>query len=130
MSDHIMLLAQEGGGGGGIVGVLFTVICLALMLAVIAGFWKTFVKAGQPGWGVLIPIFNLYLLIKVAGRPGWWLLLMFVPIVNFVVSIIILIDVAKNFGKGVGFAMGLLFLGVIFYPILGFGDAQYRPVEH
>jgi len=128
MSDHIMLLAQEGGGGG-IGGVLFMVIWLAIMLVVIAGCWKTFVKAGQPGWGILIPIFNLYVLIKVAGRPGWWLILMFIPIVNFIVSILIWVDIAKNFGKEIGFALGLIFLPFIFCPILGFGDAQYRPVQ-
>ena len=128
MNDHIMLWAQEGGGGAG--GALFFVIWLAIMLAVIAGCWKMLAKAGQPGWGILIPIFNIYLMIKVAGRPGWWLLLMLIPIVNFVVSIIIAIDIAQNFGKGIGFALGLIFLGFIFYPILGFGEAQYRPVQH
>ena len=128
MYNHIMLWAQESGGGIG--GLLVFVIYLAVVVAVIAGVWKMLVKAGQPGWGILIPIFNFYLLIKVAGRPGWWLILLFVPIVNFVVTIIIPIDIAKNFGKGIGFALGLIFLGFIFYPILGFGDAQYRPVQH
>ena len=128
MKDHIMLWAQEGGGGVG--GTLFFVIWLAIVLAVIAGCWKMLVKAGQPGWGILIPIFNAYLLIKVAGRPGWWLLLLLVPVVNLVVSIIIAIDIARNFGKDIGFALGLIFLGFIFYPILGFGEAQYRPVQH
>ena len=128
MNDHIMLWAQQDGGGVG--GALFFVIWLAIMLAVIAGCWKMFVKAGQPGWGILIPIFNTYLWIKVAGRPGWWLLLLFVPLVNLVVSIIVAVDIARNFGKGIGFALGLIFLGFIFYPILGFGEAQYRPVQH
>ena len=128
MNNHIMLWAQEGGGGIG--GMIFLVIWLALVVAIIAGFWKTFAKAGQPGWGILIPIFNFYLLIKVAGRPGWWLLLAFIPVVNLIVSIIISLDVAKNFGKGNGFGLGLFFLGFIFYPILGFGDAVYRPVPH
>jgi Family of unknown function (DUF5684) len=126
MNEQTILWAQEtSGGGGGGFGLL---IWLALMVAVIVGCWKMFEKAGQPGWGVLIPIFNAYLLIKVAGRPGWWLLLLFIPLVNVVVGIIITVDVARNFGKGIGFALGLIFLGFIFYPILGFGDAQYRPV--
>ena len=42
--------------------------------------------------------------------------------VNFIVSIIVHIDVAKSFGKGTGFGIGLVFLGFIFYPILAFGD--------
>ena len=67
-------------------------------------------------------------MLKVAGRPGWWLILLFIPLVNIVVGIIIPFDIAKNFGKGAGFGFGLLFLGIIFYPILAFGDAQYQPV--
>jgi hypothetical protein len=123
---NVTLIAQEGGGGGGFLGSL---IFLAILVAVIAGFWKTFTKAGKPGWGAIIPIYNVILLLEIAGRPIWWILLMLIPVVNFVVAIIVSIDVAKNFGKGAGFGLGLAFLGFIFYPILGFGDAQYRPVQ-
>lgn len=35
-------------------------------------------------------------------------------------------QLSLSFGKGVGFTIGLLILGVIFYPILGFGDAEYQ----
>ncbi len=98
---------------------------LALFILVIAGLWKTFSKAGQPGWACIIPIYNLYVLIKIAKRPGWWVLLCFIPLVNIVISLIISIDVAKNFGKGVGFGVGLFFLAFIFFPILGFSDAQF-----
>ncbi|HRE19270.1 MAG TPA: DUF5684 domain-containing protein, partial [Rhodocyclaceae bacterium] len=97
---------------------IFSLIYLAILIGIIAGIWKVFTKAGQPGWGVLIPIYNAYLLTKIAGRPGWWLLLLFVPLVNFVVAIILMIDVAKKFGKGPGFGLGLAFLGFIFFPIL------------
>jgi hypothetical protein len=103
-------------------------IYLAIVVLMIASMWRVFTKAGQPGWGILIPIYNAYLMIKVAGRPGWWLILMFIPLVNIVISIIVTFDIAKNFGKGIGFALGLLFLGIIFYPILAFSDAQYQPV--
>ena len=89
--------------------------------------WKTFTKAGQPGWAVLIPIYNCYVLCKVAQRPGWWLLLLLVPLVNLIIAIVLAIDVAKQFNKGVGFGLGLAFLGFIFYPILGFGEATYGP---
>ena len=69
---------------------------------------------------------NTYFLIKVAGRPGWWLILMFIPLVNLIIWIILCIDVAKNFGKGTGFGVGLLLLPFIFFLILGFGSAQYQ----
>src|SRR6266568_2584250 len=90
------------------------------------GYAKFFSRAGQPGWVAIIPIVNTYFLCRVAGRPGWWVILMFIPFVNFIVWIIISIDVAKNFGKGTGFGVGLAFLSFIFYPILGFGKAQYQ----
>jgi hypothetical protein len=45
--------------------------------------------------------------------------------VNIVILIILSNDLAKSFGKGVGFTIGLILLGFIFSPILGFGSAQY-----
>ena len=103
-----------------------TIISLAICVLIIAAMWKVFTKAGQPGWASIIPIYNLYVLCKIAGRPGWWLLLMLIPFVNFIIFIVLSIDIAKSFGKGVGFALGLFFLGFIFWPILGFGSAQYH----
>lgn len=105
---------------------IFSLLYLGFIVFVIASIWKVFVKAGQPGWACIIPFYNLYILLKIAGKPGWWLLLFLIPLVNIVISILVLIDVAKAFGKGAGFGLGLTFLGFIFYPILGFGDAQYQ----
>jgi hypothetical protein len=110
--------------------LIVVLIQLAIVILVIAGIWKTFTKAGQPGWAAIIPIFNVYVLLKVANRPWWWLLLMLIPLVNLVIAIIVTLDVAKAFSKGTGFGIGLVFLGFIFYPILGFGDATYtKPVR-
>ena len=87
--------------------------------------WKVFVKARQPGWAAIIPFFNVYILTVIAGRPILWFILLLIPFVNIVAAIIVCIDIAKYFGKGVGFAIGLVFLGPIFFPILGFGSATY-----
>lgn len=106
-------------------GLIGFIIWLAIIVLIIAAMWKVFTKAGQPGWGVLIPIYNVYLLCKVAGKPGWWLLLMFIPLVNIIIAIMVALGVAENFGKGGGFAVGLFLLPFVFYPILGFGDATY-----
>ena len=124
----LVLLAQElpqevvpqGSPLGGLVSLVVVVL-------LIASLWKTFTKAGKPGWGAIIPIYNVILLLQIAGRPIWWIVLFIIPVVNLVVGIIVSIDVAKNFGKGTGFGIGLALLGFIFYPILGFGDAQYQP---
>ena len=122
MLDRVALLAQDDGGGA--VGLI---LALALLAVAIAGIWKTFTKAGEPGWAAIIPIYNLIVLCRIAGKPEWWVLLMLIPIVNFVVAILVAVGVAENFGKSALFGLGLAFLGFIFYPILGFGDARYRP---
>ena len=103
-----------------------TIISLAIAVLIIVAMWKVFTKAGQPGWASIIPIYNLYVLCKIAGRPGWWLLLILIPFVNVIVLIILCIDVSKSFGSGVGFGLGMAFLGFIFWPILGFGSAHYQ----
>jgi hypothetical protein len=117
-------LPQEGSSGflGGLLGLLY----LGVIVLMIASMWKVFTKAGQDGWKAIIPIYNLYVLLKIVGRPGWWLILFLVPIVNFIVAIVLNVDLAKSFGKGIGYGLGLTFLGIIFYPLLGFGDAEYQ----
>ena len=102
------------------------IISLLIGLILIVAMWKIFTKAGQPGWASLIPIFNIYIWCKIVGRPGWWVILMLIPFVNFIIAIILCIDLAKSFGKGVGFGIGIILLGIVFLPILGFGDAQYQ----
>ena len=86
---------------------------------------RSFEKAGEPGWGAIVPFYNIYLMCKIAGRPGWWLILWLIPCVNFIIAIMVCLDIARNFGKGTLFGIGLAILGFIFFPILGFGDARY-----
>jgi hypothetical protein len=117
---------QQLGGGGGEGGIIPGILGLAVILVIVIGIWRVFTKAGQPGWAVLIPIYNAYVLCKVAGKSGWWVLLLMIPCVGIIASFFVVLGVAQNFGKGVGFALGLFFLPFIFYPILGFGDASYQ----
>jgi hypothetical protein len=104
---------------------LLAFVGLAIVLMMIASIWKVFEKAGQPGWASLVPIYNIVIMLKITGKPTWWLALFFLPAANFVVMILIVVALAKSFGKGTGFGLGMLFFGFIFYPILGFGDARY-----
>jgi len=125
------LLAQveysySASGQGQAPGPLFWIFYLAFTILMIAAWWKVFTKAGQPGWACIIPIYNLYVWCKIVRRPWWWILLMLIPFVNFIILIILIIDLANSFGKGVGFGIGWLLLAVIFFPILGFGSAQYQ----
>jgi hypothetical protein len=112
------------GAGLGMVGMIVWVAFAVLM---IASMWKIFTKAGKPGWAAIIPIYNLIVLLEIAGKPLWWFILLLVPFVNIIVFIMVLVSIARNFGKGLGFAIGML-LPFIFYPMLGFGDARYQPV--
>ncbi len=100
------------------------VICyLAFIIFIIASIWKTFEKAGQPGWACIIPFYNYYIMAKIGGVKNWWLI--FIPLANIYIIIVILNGVSKAFGKDAGFTVGLIFLGFIFWPILGFGSAKY-----
>ena len=117
----ILAQSEEAAAGGG----FSSIIGLVVAVLVIAGMWKVFTKAGKPGWAAIIPIYNTIVLLQIAGKPIWWIVLLFIPIVNIVIAVMVMISVAKAFGKGTGFALGLLFLSPIFIPILGFSDAQY-----
>lgn len=101
-------------------------VYLGIIIVLIASIWKVFVKAGKPGWAAIIPIYNLIVMLEIAGKPVWWFLLFLIPFVNFIIAIMVMIAIAEKFGKGVGFALGLALLGFVFWPILGFGDAQYE----
>lgn len=101
---------------------------VALVLAVVAlvGLWKMFVKAGKPGWAAIVPIYNVIVLLQVVGRPLWWLVLLFIPFVNIVVGIILSVDVAKAYGKGLGWGILAIFLPFVVYPYFGFSkDVKY-----
>lgn len=104
-----------------VVFYVFTAICLM----------KIFKKAGrQDAWAAWIPIYNMYVYYEVAGRPGWWVFLAFIPFVGgliaFVMNIIASIDMAKSFGKEVGYGLLLAFIPIIGYPMLAFGSAEYK----
>jgi hypothetical protein len=101
-------------------------VTLALTVLIFAGFWKTFEKAGKPGWAGLIPIYNLYVLVKISGNAWWWFVLFFIPLINFFATLKISIDLAGKFNRGILFGLGLTLVSFIFYPLLGFGDYQYQ----
>jgi len=106
--------------------IMSILVCsLALGIVVIIGQWKVFVKAGQPGWACIIPIYNAYIMLKIGGKPWWWLLLLLIPVVDIIIGVWMVNMISKSFGKDEGFTVGLLLLGIIFWPILGLGSAKY-----
>jgi hypothetical protein len=117
---------QDDGNGGAILGSLLPLCCAGIvLLIVVAGLWKVFEKAGQPGWAAIIPIYSNYVMQQIVGREVWWLIFLFIPGLQIVWTIVIGLDMAKSFGKDTLWAIGLIILPVVFYPLLGFGDAQY-----
>ena len=95
-------------------GPIFWIFYTVFTILIIAAWWKIFSKAGQPGWAAIIPIYNWIVWCKIVGRPWWWILLLLIPFVNLIILIILMIDLAKRFGKGVGFGIGLIFLHTAF----------------
>lgn len=122
--DSSVLLAQNDGGGAA--ALILMVLYFGIIIGILAGFAATFSKAGEPGWAVIIPIYNVIVMLKIAGKPAWWIILLLIPFVNLI-GLTIPFEIARRFGKGGGFGVGLLLLPFIFYPILGFGDAKFSP---
>ena len=116
-------------------GVMMAVCCcygvpillsLVLNILMIAGQWAVFDKAGQPGWAAIIPIYNLIVWAEVAKKEVWWGLLCMIPMVGIVFMFMLNIEVAKQFGKDAGYGIGMSLLPFVFWPMLGFGQAQYQ----
>jgi hypothetical protein len=117
-----------GPPAGAAAAAVGTLVCIGLFYFVLIAFfiivqWKIFTKAGEPGWAAIIPIYNALVLARICGRQEvFGLVYLFVPCVG---AIILCFDLAAAFGKDAGFAIGLLLLGIVFFPILAFGDAEH-----
>jgi hypothetical protein len=116
----------QNSGAGDVVLFLFQLLVAAVQ---IAGMWLVFQKAGHAGWKAIVPIYNFYVMLKIGGNAWWWLVLLLVPILNIYALYKIHAGVARAFGRGIGFGLGLAFLGVLFFPLLGFGEYQYRQAD-
>ncbi|MFK8039154.1 MAG: DUF5684 domain-containing protein [Crocinitomicaceae bacterium] len=106
------------------------ILALGFLVFIIAALWKVFEKAGQPGWAAIVPIYNYYIMAKMAEKPDYWTILMLIPFVNIVFIIWAWNRIVKRFGKDEAFTVGVILLGIVFIPILGFGDAQYKGLNH
>lgn len=109
--------------GGLLGGMLFIPSIIGLL--VIISMWKIFTKAGKPGWASIVPIYNMVVMVEISGLSMIYVLFLFIPILNIYAIFKIYIEIAHKFGKTTGFGIGLIFLNVIFMPMLAFGDATY-----
>jgi uncharacterized membrane protein YhaH (DUF805 family) len=112
-------------GDGAAISTITLVVYVGIIVLTLAGYWRMLSKAGRPGWAVIVPIYGAVQLLQLSGRSGWWVLAMMVPFLNLFTAIRLAFELARVFGRGIGFGFGLLFLPFIFAPVLGFGDAEY-----
>jgi len=113
-------------------GMILVAACVVMGIITLIGMWKVFAKAGQPGWAVLIPVYNIIVLLRVAGLPWYWVftpLILIIPLLGAIAYLAWIVwvhhRISTNFGQGVGYTIGLTLLGPIFWLILGFGSSKY-----
>lgn len=116
---------QQAMENAGRFGAGVGIVVLVLFALTLVAWWRLFAKAGRPGWAAIVPIYNIVVVLQIVGRPVWWVVLMLIPLVNFVIAIVLAVDLAKSFDRSAAFGVGLLFLGFIFVPVLAFGSATY-----
>lgn len=109
----------------GLIILFYLVFMLILLAVIIISNWKIYEKAGKPGWASIVPVYNHMVLAEIGGKKDVWGLLPLIPYIGIIWSIWLINRMAKSFGKDVGFTLGLIFLPLIFYPILAFGDSEY-----
>ncbi len=99
-----------------------SLIQLAILVLILISLWKIFVKAGQPGWAGIIPIYNLVILVlNIIKKPAIWILIGLIPIVN----ILVFMELAKKFGKPGWHGVLIFLFSFIYLPYLAFSDAKY-----
>ncbi|WP_026710185.1 DUF5684 domain-containing protein [Flavobacterium filum] len=106
--------------------IVLLLFYIGVIVVLIASQWKIFSKAGKPGWACLIPIYSTIVLLEIIKKPVWWIFMFLIPLVNIYFLIVAMNELSKSFGKSTGFTVGLILLPIIFYPILGFGSAEYQ----
>lgn len=106
---------------GPLIGSLLILAAVTLFYTAVA--WLLYVKAGQPGWAVLVPIYNMIVYIQICERPIWWIVLLFLPVANFVIPIILMLDFNRKFGQPTWHIILALFFGFVYYPYLAFSSS-------
>ena len=63
------------------------------------GTWKLYIKAGRQAWEAFVPVYNAVVLMKIINRSWWWVILLFLPIVNLIMFIVVWVETTRSFGK-------------------------------
>lgn len=114
-------VAESWFSGGAI--IFFVVLGIAVAVLMIAAMWRILTKAGRPGWAAIVPIYGNLQVIWAAGKPWWWIFILLIPIIG---QTLLFYNLAKAFGKGIGYILLLVLLPIIGFPMLAWGGAKYR----
>ena len=112
------------GASAGILIFMF-LIYIAILAAVLIGMWKVFQKMGDAGWVGIVPILNFYRVFQ-RSRPEQATILTIATFFCGIPALVGIWDLGKMFGKSDAYCIGMIFLGFIFIPMLGFGKDQYQ----
>lgn len=112
----------------------FTTVFLIIMwLGIRLGLGLFFKKANESAWKAFIPVYSSLIWLKLIKKPKWWLLLTFVPVVNIVLGIGMIVDLLNSFNRRnvVEHVLGSV-VGFIYLPYLGLTqDLEYvGPVDY
>lgn len=120
-----MTFASISAAGAAAIVIIVVLVVYVVMALPTSG---VFAKAGRPRWAAFVPIYNTLTLLDVVGRPLWWIFLLFIPGANIIFTIIVMNDLAKSFGQGPGFTVGLVLISWVFMLVLWLGPSDYlRP---
>lgn len=122
--------ASDAAGVFGALMIVFAILCLAVYVLTVIGLYKTFKKAGKPGWHAIIPFLNMYDMFEMGGQKGIYILFMFIPFIGTLIynvyALLASYNITRAFKQSKGFLVGLTILPFIFTMILGFSkDMQY-----
>ena len=108
----------------GLSALFFGIMIFSAILSIIMliSYWKMFKKAQKPGWAALIPIYNFIVMLEIAGMSWVYIFLLFIPVANFIVLIMMNMKIATKFKKSSAFGIGMTFIPIIFIPMLAFSD--------
>jgi signal peptidase I len=109
----------------------FWIITNLLGIGVLAGLMKVFEKAGYKQWYALIPLYNIYIWLKVIEKPQWWWVFIIIPFINVFMLLLMLVETAKTFNKNFLWQQGLAaIVPFVYIPLLGFKeDEKYQKKE-
>ncbi len=104
---------------------LYIILLVLFSAATVAGLWGIFVKAGEAGWKVLVPFYNMYIWLQIIRKPLWWYIFLLIPFINVFVILLMIVEILKCFKKYglLEQAAGVIF-PFVYLPYLAFTATQ------